>query len=194
VLYFRYHNTNCYFARSKVNGQLFAIDGGWPETLHEYARMLKGIGGSLETIAWAMVTHFHMDHAALIGELMERNVTCLLFENQSTAAIESMEKTIAKNYNTYKRIQVDKFLPIKTGDSEEYLGKIGIEGKIVITDYHSADSVTFVSNDGEAAIGDLPPEGQMMPDDTRFLETWRIVRKVGGRHIYPSHAEPFELS
>jgi hypothetical protein len=51
----------------------------------------------------------------------------------------------------------------------------------------------FLLPEGEVIIGDLPPEGQMMPDDNRFLTTWGKIRNLGGRKIYPSHAEVFEL-
>jgi glyoxylase-like metal-dependent hydrolase (beta-lactamase superfamily II) len=55
--------------------------------------MMKTITCSLENIAWAMVTHFHIDHAGLIGEFMDRGIRCLVFENQ-LEAVDAMERTI----------------------------------------------------------------------------------------------------
>jgi hypothetical protein len=52
----------------------------------------------------------------------------------------------------------------------------------------------FISDDGEAVIGDLPPEGQMMPDDEPFQKAWGFLRRTGVRKIYPSHAGSFELT
>jgi len=63
----------------------------------------------------------------------------------------------------------------------------------VITDYHSPDSISLLLDNGEAIIGDLPPEGQMLPDDQHAIRNWDLLRKMGARDIYPSHAMPFHL-
>ncbi len=102
-------------------------------------------------------------------------------------------KTIEKNDKSYKRMKQETLERIKTGESREILGSLGIQGQVIITDYHSPGSITFIFDEGQAVVGDLPPEGQMMPDDARFLDAWEPVRKMGGRLIYPSHAEFFEL-
>jgi glyoxylase-like metal-dependent hydrolase (beta-lactamase superfamily II) len=153
---------------------------------------MKTIGCNLERIEWAFVTHFHIDHAGLISSFIERGITCFVFENQ-VAAIDAMEMTIEKNDTSYRRIEKQKLVPITTHASRQVLKELGIEGQVIITDYHSSDSITFISDDGEAIIGDLPPVGQMMPDDRRFNETWRFIRDMGGTHIYPSHAEIFRF-
>ena len=175
-----------------MNDRLLAVDAGWPGTLYEYARLMKTIGCNLENIAWSIVTHFHMDHAGLISELIGRGINCHVFENQ-IGAIDAMEKTMEKNNKKYKRIEKEKLQLMNIRDSRKARKSIGISGEVVVTDYHSPDSITFVSDDGEAIIGDLPPAGQMMPDDRRFLGNWEILRKMGVKTIYPSHAELFQL-
>ncbi len=192
MLSIRYHSTNCFFIRSAMSDQLLAVDAGWPGTLYEYARLMKTIGCNLEKISWAIVTHIHMDHAGLISEFLARGIACHVFENQIDA-IDAMEKTIEKNDKKYTRIEKGKLKPLNTRDSRKALETIGIFGEVVITDYHSQDSITFVSDDGEAMIGDLPPAGQMMPDDRRFLDNWEILRKMGVKTVYPSHAGIFRL-
>jgi endoribonuclease LACTB2 len=192
VLSIRYHSTNCFFIRSSRDERLLAVDAGWPGTLLQYARLMKAVGCGLEKIAWAMVTHFHMDHAGLVGEFLERGIDCLLFENQA-GAIDAMERTIEKNSKTYRRIERGKLRPASTRDSRQVLEEMGIHGQVVVTDYHSPDSITLVSDEGDALIGDLPPVGQMMPDDQHFLRNWELLRRAGARWIYPSHAAAFEL-
>jgi ribonuclease/clavin/mitogillin len=190
MLYFRYHSTNCFFVRSSISDRLLAIDAGWPATLHEYAGCMKQIGCRFHKIGWAIVTHFHMDHAGLIGQFVNRGITCFVFENQ-LGTIDSMEKTIVKNDKTYKRIQKEKLVRISTRESRGILESIGVKGQVVLTDYHSPDSVTFVSDDGEALVGDLPPVG--MPDDQRYLDNWEVVRRAGAKLVFPSHTEVFRL-
>jgi ribonuclease/clavin/mitogillin len=190
MLYFRYHSTNCFFVRSSIGDRLLAIDAGWPGTRHEHAQCMKQIGCRFHQISWAIVTHFHMDHAGLVGQFLEQGITCFVFENQ-LGTIDSMEKTIEKNDRTYKRIQREKLVRISTKESRRILESIGVKGQVVVTDYHSPDSVTFVSDEGEAIIGDLPPVG--LPDDQHYLDNWEIVRRAGAKVIYPSHAEVFRL-
>jgi len=192
MLYFRYHSTNCFFVKSSLNQRLLAVDAGWPSTLYEYARNMKTIGCKLDEVAWAIVTHFHMDHAGLISEFLERGVTCFVFENQIDA-VDSMEKTILKNDKTYKMIDKEKLRPISAKDSRAVLAALGIMGEVVATDYHSPDSISFVLDDGEVIIGDLPPEGQRMPDDTEHMRNWELIRNKGAKIVYPSHAGVFKL-
>ena len=193
IFQIRYHSTNCYFLPSSTGPGLLAVDAGWPCTLFEYARMMKSIGCHLESISWAIVTHFHMDHAGLIGEFLDRGITCAIFENQA-GVVDQMEKTIEKTHKDYKKIDAGKLRCVSTAESRAFLAGIGIGARTVITDYHSTDSITLVTDEGEALIGDLPPQGQMMPDDTRFLDAWRTVWAAGGRVAYPSHANAFQVS
>ncbi len=175
-----------------MNQRLLAVDAGWPNTLYEYARNMKTIGRRLEEVAWAMMTHFHMDHAGLISEFLERGVTCFVFENQADA-VDAMEKAILKNDRTYKTIDRSKFRHISTKGSRAELAAIGIAGEVVVTDYHSADSISLILDNGEAIIGDLPSEGQRMPDDSEHLRNWDLIRKMGATTVYPSHAGVFKL-
>ena len=193
MLSFRYHHTNCFLVADSSGRHLLAIDAGWPGTLYEYARNLKAAGGRLQDISWAMVTHFHMDHAGLIGEFLDRGIRCFVFENQP-GAVDAMERTIRKNRGDYRAISQKKLEHVSSDRSAELFESIGIRGRVLVTDYHSPDSVTFISGAGEAVVGDLPPQGQMMPDDVRFVENWRTIWNAGGRYVYPSHAEPFVLT
>lgn len=70
MVYFRYHSTNCFFVRSSMGDRLLAIDAGWPGTRHEHAQCMKQIGCRFHQISWAIVTHFHIDHAGLIGQFV----------------------------------------------------------------------------------------------------------------------------
>jgi len=193
MMYFRYRHTNCFFVQSSGNGRLLAVDAGWPCTLYEYAGEMKKIGCRFEDVAWAMVTHFHMDHAGLVGEFVDRGIRCVVFENQTDTA-DAMEKTIRKNYSDYRLIAQSSLEQVDSNDSKQFFQGIGIDGQVVVTDYHSPDSVTFITGAGEAIVGDLPPQGQMMPDDVRFAKNWKTIWNAGGRTAYPSHAEVFSLS
>lgn len=189
---FRYHNTNCFFVESTQNSKLLAVDAGWPCTLGEYQREMKKIGLYYQDIAWAIVTHFHMDHAGLITDLISSGVNCVVFENQMQA-IDSMEKTIWKNYKSYRAIDKSKLISWRISDSRDSLKQIGVLGEILRTDGHSPDSISFMTDQKEVIIGDLYPIELVMPDDEKSNKSWELILEQGGEKIFPSHANAFTL-
>ncbi len=100
---FRYQNTSCYLLPAADGKSILAFDAGWPSSLHEYARSLKAVNQRFEQIRWAMVSHFHLDHAGLIRDFQDAGIQCLLFENQG-GGIEDMERIIKRGYKDYKPI------------------------------------------------------------------------------------------
>ncbi|TXT43722.1 MAG: hypothetical protein FD137_1748 [Spirochaetes bacterium] len=70
LLHFKYHNTNCFALRSSIPEEYLAIDAGWPRTLREYQRNLKALGADFRSLRYCLATHFHMDHAGLVGEFL----------------------------------------------------------------------------------------------------------------------------
>jgi len=195
VKHFRYHNTNCYFLESSIDNSLLAIDAGWPCTLYEYQRALKTIGYSFKNIKWAIVTHFHMDHAGLIGEFIKEGITCYAFENQKFNNVTEMERVILKNkeYAAYQKIDMDKLNTMSINVFNNEAKILGIDGEAIITQGHSPDSITFITKDHEAIIGDLAPINQIMENDKESLANWNRIRELGAKTIYPSHANIFEI-
>jgi len=192
MIYFRYKSTNCFLAQSSNDDRLLAIDAGWPCSLYEYAAALKSTGHHFDQIAWAIVTHFHMDHAGLLGEFIQKGIHCIIFENQEEA-IDPMEKMILRNYKKYRNIVRERLVKVKAEGSRAFFEKIGIRGEVLLTPGHSPDSITFISDEHEAAIGDLYPIDLVMPDDTVSMRSWERIREKKVKIVYPSHAPLFEL-
>ncbi len=189
---FRYQNTSYYLLPAADGESLFAFDAGWPCSQHEYARAMKATGNRFEQIRWMMVSHFHLDHAGLVRDFQDAGIACLLFENQG-AAIEAMERIIMPKYPGYRIIDQARFMRMKTSESRAFLASIGILGEVIETPGHSDDSVSLVTDSHEVMIGDLYPVSQLMADDVASNHSWHDIQKLGGRHILPSHAMPFEL-
>ncbi len=192
MVLFTYQNTHYYLLPTADGRSLLAFDAGWPCSLHEYARSMKGTGYRFEQVRWAMVSHFHFDHAGLVRDFQDAGIQCLLLENQG-GGIEDMEKIINRSYPKYEPILKDGFLPLKMGDSRAFLASIGIKVEVIQTPGHSDDSVSLVTDAHEVLIGDLYPVSQIMDDDVKSHQSWARIREKGGKYIYPSHAEPFEL-
>ena len=195
VKHFRYHNTNCYFLESSINDSLLAIDAGWPCTLYEYQRNMKTIGYSFKNIKWAIVTHFHMDHAGLIGEFIKEGITCYKLENQTLNDIDEMERVIIKNkeYSSYQTIDKNMLKARTIKELNNELRILGIDGEVIVTKGHSPDSITFLTKEHEAIIGDLAPINQIMENDNESLESWNSIKQKGIKKIYPSHAGLFDI-
>lgn len=189
---FTYQHTHYYLLPTAGGKNLLAFDAGYPCSLHEYARGVKETGYRFDQIRWAMVSHFHLDHAGLIRDFQDAGIQCLLFENQG-GGIEAMERIIKRGYPKYAPILKDRFLSLKTGDSRAFLASIGIGGEVVQTPGHSDDSVSLITDNHEVLIGDLYPVSQIMDDDVVSHQSWATIKAMGGKYIYPSHAEPFEL-
>jgi glyoxylase-like metal-dependent hydrolase (beta-lactamase superfamily II) len=188
--FFEFQKTK-YYLLPAAEG-LLAFDAGWPCSLYEYARAMKSTGYHFAQIKWAMVSHFHLDHAGLIRDFQDAGVQCLLFENQGYG-ISEMERIIAPKYKNYRIIDQDHFTKIATTTSRAFLKSIGIDGEVIQTAGHSDDSVSLITDEHEALIGDLYPISQIMPEDGKSNDSWDRIKKARGRYIFPSHAMPFGL-
>ena len=192
MIHFRYSSVECYLLPASGGRGLLAYDAGWPCSLHDYARAMKATGFRLGEIRWAMVSHFHLDHAGLVRDFQDAGIECLLFENQG-GGIDEMERLIVRGHKDYRPILKDRFRRLRLGESRAFLAELGIRGEALATPGHSDDSVSLVLDDGDALVGDLPPASQVMPDDEASLSSWRRIRELGGLQAWPSHAPPFRL-
>lgn len=190
--YFRYHNTNCFFIKNEHNDTYLAIDAGWPCTLREYQRSLKSIGIQFSQIGICIVTHLHMDHAGLLSEFIEQGIQCFIVGKQSDDEINEMEKIIKKNYKHYREIDKSKILRASMGRINEVLWQAGFLGEAITTNGHSPDSISYITKDKEAIIGDLAPIGQIM-DDEKSEGSWEKIKRKQAKCAYPSHANVFEV-
>jgi glyoxylase-like metal-dependent hydrolase (beta-lactamase superfamily II) len=189
---FSYRKTSYYLIQGSGDG-LVAFDAGWPCTFNEYARALKSTGMGIQQVKWAMVSHFHMDHAGLVGEMIRRGISCIAFEKQLDG-IDEMERLILRQAKDYAVIDKSRLLPMKSMEARAWFLKLGIGGAIVETPGHSPDSVSFVSDAGEALTGDLPAEALIMDNDVAGKLSWQRLRSRRAKAIYPAHGKAYTLS
>ena len=133
-----------------------------------------------------------MDHAGLLSEFIESGIQCYIIEKQSDKEIDEMERTIKKNYKDYKEIDKSKILRASIEEINELLKQEGFSGEVILTEGHSPDSISYVTEDNEAIIGDLTPIEQIM-DDKKSEEDWNHIKEKKVNIIYPSHANIFEI-
>lgn len=193
LFHFRYHSTNCFFVASPA-GDLLAFDCGWPLTLFEYFRNMKAVGLEPEKLRFAVVSHFHLDHAGLVGELQARGVDCLSLPGQSQTLV-AMEKTILKSpeYRDYRKIDQSRLLELDYAGAKAFLAARGFAVSLVNTPGHTDESLSLFTAEGDALIGDLAPLEQLMPDDEKAHRSWDLILDLQPKKIWPSHAPPIEL-
>lgn len=191
VASFRASNTNYYLVPA-TDGDFLAFDAGWPGDFLGYARSAKAAGFGFERVKWAMVSHFHLDHAGLVGEFQHRGISCLVFGDQAKS-IDSMEELIHRKYEGYRDIDRGRLVHVEVENSRASLAALGIAGEVIRTSGHSEDGIALLLDSGEAMIGDLYPLSQVMADDRASLEDWRRIREHGSRIALPAHAPPFAV-
>lgn len=177
-----YRSTN-YWVVSAGTSRLL-VDIGWPGTLGTMRASLERLGVPVREIRFALATHYHMDHAGLAEEIKREGVR-LLVPDVQVAAIPAMKRWM-KPQDRYVEVTMKGSIVLSCEESRHLLGGIGIAGEVVHTPGHSDDSVSLLLDDGSAFTGDLPPEAYAY-DNPAAMESWRRLRALGARVIYPAH-------
>jgi glyoxylase-like metal-dependent hydrolase (beta-lactamase superfamily II) len=135
-----------------------------------------------------------MDHAGLLSEFQNFGIECFLFDGQFEG-IDEMERIILKNaeYRDYRKIDKMGFTRTTVQAFNRFCQEIKVFGQVIKTPGHSPDSITYITKDREALIGDLYPKNQIMPDDAASLASWALIESKGAQKAFPSHAAVFDL-
>ena len=184
----RYGNTNtCYIPGTK--GGLL-VDTDWAGTLPLFYRAIKAAGIALEDISFVMATHYHPDHAGLIGQLQALGVTLLLPDVQRNFV--HFPDGIFQRDRRLRYIPADESSArvISCDESRAFLRGLGIDGEIFPTPSHSKDGVTLLLDDGTCIVGDLEPAAYMdaYEDNPQLMRDWEEIRRRNPRRIVYAHA------
>jgi len=191
IIKISYKSTNYYFLET-LQKKLLAFDVGWPGTYRDYKDLLKENGYKIGDIKWMIVSHFHIDHAGLVGMLLNKGVEFVAFENQ-LEFIKEMENLIERKKFVYEKIIMNKIKIVRIDKSREWLNSIGIKGEVIITNCHSEDSISLVLDNGIAFTGDLPPEEFIMEHDGRCKLNWEILRAKKVKIVKPAHGKEYRI-
>jgi glyoxylase-like metal-dependent hydrolase (beta-lactamase superfamily II) len=190
ILNVGYTSTN-YYILADAKPRLL-IDVGFAGTLPKLQHELKRTGIQLTDIKHLLATHYHPDHAGLAAELQKMGIKLIVLDVQQAAiAAVQGDPKLARQYSPYDKKAA---ILITLAESRAFLTKLGIQGEIIATPGHSDDSVTLITGDGAAFIGDLHPPILAGEENQVTLETsWDAIRAHGASHIYPGHGPTYPL-
>jgi len=153
---------------------------------------LKRVGIQLADIKHLLATHYHPDHAGLAAELQKMGIKLIIVDIQQAAiAAVHGDPKLAKQYSPYDKKSA---IVITLADSRTFLSKLGIQGEIIATPGHSDDSITLITDDGAAFIGDLHPPILAGEENQHILQSsWDAIRAHGAKQIYPGHGPAYPL-
>lgn len=188
-----YANVNTYLIRG--DGTYLLVDTGYAGTLPLFFKAIKAAGVDLCGIGYVLATHFHPDHAGLIGELQKSGVTLALADVQ-LPHVHFADAVFARDRRlSFTPANEGAARVFQTSRSREFLASLGIDGEIVHTPSHSPDSVSLILDCGDAIVGDLEPLSYLAGyDGNRALEAdWERVLALGPKRVLHAHANETTL-
>jgi len=184
----KYGNTNTYFIRGTAGNLL--VDTDYAGTLPAFYKTIKEHNIKICDIAYVLATHYHPDHIGLVYELIKQGVRLLLIDTQHPY-IHFSDKIFSRDKRlNYEPITTDNAVIIRSDESRNFLGNIGIDGEIIVTTSHSKDSVSLILDNGECFVGDLEPIeclGAYEHND-KLKKDWELVMSYKPKVINYAHA------
>ena len=184
----KYGNTNTFFIRG-MRGNLL-VDTDYAGTLPAFYKAIKEHEIKISDITYVLATHYHPDHIGLVSELIRLGVKLLVIDAQCpyihfADTIFGRDKSLA-----YEPISTDHATIISTEESRAFLKSLGIDGEIVRTTSHSADSISLILDDGECFVGDLEPIEYLAAYDRNDVlkYDWELIMRYAPKTIYYAHA------
>ncbi len=189
----RYGNTNTFYISGSAGGLL--IDTDYAGMLPGFYRAIKAAGIRLDDIAYVMATHYHPDHAGLIGELQELGVTLLIADVQLPFAHCADGIFIREKQRNWRPVNEQTAKVISVGESRAFLSDLGISGEIIRTPSHSEDSISVILDCGTCFVGDLEPFSFLGAYDSNVAlkQDWDRIMDHHPKKILYGHANEIEI-
>lgn len=182
----KYGNTSTFF----VSGQnSILIDTDWAGTLPAFFREIKRSDIKISDIGYLLITHYHPDHMGIAGDLIQLGVKLLVVDVQREFIHGSDEILLRSGAEFVPIDEKSGAVFVSCAESREFLRGIGIDGEIIHTPGHSADSISLILDSGAAFVGDLPPidvaDGY---DDDMIKKSWDLIISYSPKVVYYGHA------
>jgi len=210
--------TNCFLL--PCDGGYLLIDTSYPDQYEKLLKELAKIDVDVSEIRYVLLTHHHDDHAGFVAEFVEKNptVTVIVHEadlawlaagrnNEDAAPLNGCIHVLLGLFGSFHEFGYPGYIVrendiVLTGDDDELLHSIGVDGVILHTPGHTDDSVSVILADGSAFVGDVAMNFLkvccikyrpiFVHDMPEVRESWERVLDAGAVTIYPAHGKPFD--
>lgn len=183
----KYGKTNTFFVEGSDGGLL--VDTDYAGTLPAFYRALKQNDLTVGDIRYVLATHYHPDHAGLIGALMLHGVKLLLMDVQR-AHVHFPDALFRRDRLEFIPVDENEAVVLSCAQSRAFLENMGIAGEIIHTPSHSVDSVSLVLDNGDCFVGDLEPLEYLAGYDENMAlkRDWERLLAFKPRRIFHAHA------
>lgn len=204
----------------RQDGVYCLVDSGMPRLAGRLLSLLEELGVNRGNLRLAVATHGHFDHAGGLTAV-SRALGCPLLAHRGEAREMAQGRWLLP-LGTFppsraaialaRRIprllaRATRFEPVEPDhvvDRETSLAPFGLDARVIPTPGHSPGSLTLLTAQGNAFVGDLaynelpslfknrrPP---FATDLDLLHQSWRTALSAGARTIHPGHGAAFDAS
>ncbi|MBS3813864.1 MBL fold metallo-hydrolase [Candidatus Bipolaricaulota bacterium] len=190
---------------------LILVDAGNPGDGGKIVEKVQTLGYRLKDVSLIVLTHGHRDHVGGVAELTKAlSAKVVIHERDSQVLSEGKDAPttparftgrLLKPFATDKKFPLPEDEPDRIKQSSVSLKCFGIDGEIIHTPGHTFGSLSVVSENGIAVVGDLimgkfivfgraslPIFAEDLPS---VKDSIKRVLSAGPKRIYSSHGGPF---
>lgn len=199
------------------------IDTGYEKGFKHFKKQLSKFNIDIKNIRYIFLTHAHDDHAGFINQVLEESPdTKLVMSDKSLEILYKGQNSFiggCTSHIAFLFCQIMKlfgkgthcFPPLKqefgkryilvSDDNRKYIEK-ELNGKIIYTPGHTADSISLLLNSGVLFCGDSAMNGFpsirkitiFAENKITFANSWERIINIKPKMIYPGHGKPFKYS
>jgi len=208
---------NVYLVRGR-DGYLL-VDAGFPQRENALFSWLEDRRIRPEEIRLIVVTHVHFDHVGSLRAIRDRTGATVAVPAGEAGILERGEVVIPPGTRWFSRpflafagssrfiksrLRYDPVKPDRLLRGEDSLEDAGFSARVVPTPGHTLDSVSVLTHDGLAFVGDLAPNDLPLglgpiynafgEDGPMMLTSWEALLRAGARTFLPAHGAPFDAA
>jgi hydroxyacylglutathione hydrolase len=189
------------------------VDTGRPRDVGALVRALRGAGVDPEQLSLILHSHGHWDHAGGTRELKRRTGVPVAVHRRDADLLRRGTNGVLRPTGPMGALLkpfLDRpFPPVEPDlllDGEADLRPFGVPARVVATPGHTAGSVTVLTEDGEAIVGDLLiggyAGGRLLPrrptlhyfaeDLPTLRASIRALLRYGPSRVFVGHGGPLD--
>lgn len=199
-------------------GGCILVDAGLPNSEAKFEAILKREGLQFSDIKLLVITHAHIDHAGNAARMRELTGAPILGHTNDLVYFRGKEKMTFCSTGWVGKVFLKTGLPqspyrafepdILLSDKEEFdLKSFGLQARVISTPGHTAGSISVISNDGVAIVGDLVASGILLGgiafssipkrppfEDDPYVVAQELERIIdlGAQDFYMGHGGPLK--